>query len=158
MEAAKALISNCYGRRKTRCWSHNQTFWGGNANQDYCLARYELRPISPLWRKHKSRSWKFVAWKIPGFMNPSKNRYESARTAIEASYETLSQIAESRAEMSALEELITVQEELEKSLHRCEPYRKHWLRRRWVRKSSGLKLCWHFWNRKAGFHTLFSYD
>lgn len=47
-------------------------------------------------------------------MNPSNKRYEAARAAIEASEETFPQIAESRAEMSALEELITVQEELGK--------------------------------------------
>ena len=76
-----------------------------------------------------------------------EKRYEAEQTAIEASHETLSQIAETRADMSALEELIAVQEEQEKSEYRCEPKRKHCLRRRSAKKANGLKPRWRFWNR-----------
>ena len=93
-----------------------------------------------------------------------EKRYEAERAAIEASQETLSQIAESRAEMSALDELIAVQEELEKKRVQVRAREEELLAKKMSEESKRLETMLALLEsekpeeRKAGFDTLFSYD
>ena len=93
-----------------------------------------------------------------------EKRYEAERAAIEASQETLSQIAESRAEMSALDELIAVQEELKKKRDETRAKEEALLAQEIDAESKRFQTVLAMLEsekpeeRRAGFDTLFSYD
>ena len=93
-----------------------------------------------------------------------EKRYEAERAAIEASQETLSQIAESRAEMSALDELIAVQEELEEKRAHVRAREEALLAQKINEESKRLETVLALLesnnpeDRRAGFDTLFAFE